>query len=73
MCSDKIELDELKMNFNLIKADLQLEATEPHEIELQKIMLSENLRGLIECISQNSGIQDIDLKVKSLVKDVRAL
>lgn len=63
------------MSFNLIKADLQLDATEPHEIELQKLMLSENLRGLIECVSAKDDFasSDIDVKIKALVSDVGKL
>jgi len=73
---DKADIAELKMSFNLIKADLQLDATEPHEVELQKLMLSENLRGLIECVSLKDGLigaADIDVKIKNLVNDIGLL
>lgn len=64
---------ELKMSFNLIRADLQLTTTEPHEKELQKLMLSENLRGLLECATSQDELMecpDVDKKIKALVSDV---
>jgi hypothetical protein len=61
---------ELKMGFNLVKADLQLSATERHEAELQRMMLTENLRGLLENVQ---GEGDIDVKIKSLLSDISSL
>lgn len=72
---DKDDLEELKMSFNLIKADLQLSVSEPHEIELQKVMLQENLKGLIECVNAKDEYtaSDIDFRVSDLVKNMGEL
>ena len=63
----KSEMAELKMGFDLVKADLQLSASESHEVELQKLLLTENLRGLLENVN---GQGDIDVKIKSLLSDI---
>lgn len=73
---DSDEIAELKMSFNLIKADLQLKHTEPHESNLQKLMLNENLRGLIECVTSKESLldpQDLDKRIKALMSDMGQL